>query len=354
MKRSLAASILPLAAVLLAAAAGCYANRRTSVYETVFSSDMLNAEDAAMESAKIEQDNATKAERLKALLAEEDSVYRMSAGDQVEIRVYGHDDLSLVTRIGPDGTVGMLFLGEVVLGGCTIGEAVAKLEKGLAEYIKYPSVVIMVREIAGESVTIAGGCAKPGVYPISNTTRLTDIYAMAGGSGTRLFNGVDIDIADLSNSIVVRGDDIMPIDMEKGMKGDPLFNILMKKGDYVYIAQKLDSYVTICGDVRTPHKAYYESSMGLLEYLTAAGWMLETHWSHVIIIRDGLVNPRLFKIDIDAIVAGKAKNVRLMPNDIVYVPKDDLSEYNVFVRKLLPTAQLVNLLSSRVTAYTSN
>ena len=40
--------------------------------------------------------------------------------------------------------------------------------------------------------------------------------------------------------------------------------------------------------------------------------------------------------------------------DIVYVPKDNLSEYNVFVRKLLPTAQLVNLLTSRVSAFSPN
>jgi len=36
--------------------------------------------------------------------------------------------------------------------------------------------------------------------------------------------------------------------------------------------------------------------------------------------------------------------VRLEAGDVVYVPKDDVSEYNVFVRKLLPTAQLINLI----------
>ena len=92
--------------------------------------------------------------------------------------------------------------------------------------------------------------------------------------------------------------------------------------------------------------------MGLIETLTAAGWMLDTHWKHVIIIRDGLSHPKLYKVDVDGIVAGKCRNIPLKSGDIVYVPKDDISEYNVFVKKLMPTAQLVNLLTSRVTAFT--
>ena len=44
-------------------------------------------------------------------------------------------------------------------------------------------------------------------------------------------------------------------------------------------------------------------------------------------------------------MAGKCHNVKLKAGDIVYVPKDNLSEYNVFVRKLLPTAQLVGLIA---------
>ena len=74
----------------------------------------------------------------------------------------------------------------------------------------------------------------------------------------------------------------------------------------------------------------------------------------MIIIRDGLVNPKMYKVDVDGILAGKCRNITLKSGDIVYVPKDNLSEYNVFVRKLLPTAQLINLLTSRVSAFSSN
>ena len=54
-------------------------------------------------------------------------------------------------------------------------------------------------------------------------------------------------------------------------------------------------------------------------------------------------------VDLDRILCGKAPNVRLKSGDIVYVPKDNISEYNVFIRKLMPTAQLVNMLVTPAT-----
>ena len=61
-----------------------------------------------------------------------------------------------------------------------------------------------------------------------------------------------------------------------------------------------------------------------------------------------MANPSLYKVDLDAVLQGRAPNVMLEPGDVVYIPKDDMAEYNVFVRKLIPTAQLTNLILSPV------
>ena len=115
----------------------------------------------------------------------------------------------------------------------------------------------------------------------------------------------------------------------------------------------MEASVTICGEVKTPQKRLYEHGMGLIETLTAAGWMQEGHWSNVIIIRDGLSHPKMYKVDVDGILAGKHRNIMLKAGDIVYVPKDNLAEYNVFVKKLLPTAQIISLLTSRISTVSS-
>ena len=346
---------LALAALGLAAF-GCYPNRFTSNYDTAF--ELTNTDDDSAildESARSDEDLARAHKRLMELEMEDEPVYHMNAGDEIEIRVYDHPDLGMTTRIGPDGMVGFAFMGQVKLSGLSIAEGADAIREGLAQYVKNPVVSITVKSILSETATISGSCAKPGVYPVSNGTRLADLYAMAGSSAARLFNGVTVDAADLEHSYIFRNGAPLPVDFIKAIQeGDRLNNVRIRKGDYVFIAQRLESSVTICGEVKSPHKRLFEPNMGLIETLTTAGWMLDSHWKHVIIIRDGLVHPKMYKVNVDGILAGKCRNINLKAGDIVYVPKDDLSEYNVFVKKLLPTAQIINLLSSRISAFSSN
>ena len=331
---------------------GCYPDRSTSSYDNVFELSNTDDDSAVVdESARNEETEARIRKRLMELEMEDEPAYHMNAGDKVEIRVYDHPDLGITTRIGPDGMVGIAFMGQVKLSGQTIAHGAESIREGLAPYVKNPVVSITVLEVQSETATIAGSCARPGVYGISNSTRLADFYAMAGSSAERLFNGVDVDVADLEHSILIRNGEILPVDFRKAIEsGDALNNVRIRKGDYVFIAQRMESSVIICGEVKSPHKRLYEPGMGLIETLTAAGWMLETHWKHVIIIRDGLAHPKLYKVNVDGILAGKSRNVPLKAGDIVYVPKDDLSEFNVFVKKLLPTAQLFSLIASRAKA----
>ena len=340
------------AAALAAALAGCYSDRWTGNYSEAFNGE-LEEDNAILEtSGRDEETERKRVEFLRALWEEDLPPYRVNAGDKIEIRVYGHDDLNVTTRVSPDGSVGMLFLGQVDVAGRTIMEARDAIEKGLEPYIKHPVVGVTVLEVDSETITVSGACERPGLYPISSATRLADAYALAGGTAVRLFHGITIDVADMEHSMLIRDGQILPVDFQKAIEqGDPLDNVLVRKGDYIFIAQRMESSVTVCGEIGSPQKRLYQAPMGLIETLTDCGWMKENHWSHVIIIRNGLADPKMYKVDVDGILAGKCKNVFLQQNDIVYVPKDNLSEFNVFVRKLLPTAQLINLLTSRVTAF---
>ena len=327
--------------------AGCYSDRLTSNYETTPELNIESEDDAIIgESGHDPETIARNEKRLRDIEAEEEPAYKLNAGDEIEIRVYDHPDIGMRTRIGPDGVVGIAFMGEVKLSGLTIAEGAEYIRKGLAPYVKNPVVSITIVEVKSETATIAGSCAKPGVYGVTHATRLADFYAMAGSSACRLFNGVNIDVADLHHSVFVRNGEVLPVDFIKAIdKGDDVHNIHVRKGDYVFIAQRMEASVVICGEVNNPHKRLFEPGMGLVEVLTSAGWMKETHWKHVIIIRDGISNPKMYKVDVDGILAGKCRNVSLKPGDIVYVPRDDVAEYNVFVRKLLPTAQLIGLVT---------
>jgi len=328
--------------------AGCYSDRFTGIYDIASEFNDVDENSGVIEeTGRTPEDEARIKETLEKIANEAEPAYYLNAGDKIEIRVYDHPDLSVTTLIGPDGAVGFAFMGQVMLGGLTIAEGSERIRKGLAPYVKNPVVSIVILDVESETATIAGSCAKPGVYGISNSTRLADLYAMAGSSASRLFNGVNIDVADLNHSMFVRNGEVVPIDFHLAIdKGEKLHNLKLRKGDYVFIAQRMEASVIICGEVAHPHKRLFEPGLGLIEILTTAGWMTESRWKNVIIIRDGLSNPRLYKVDVDGILAGKRRNVLLKAGDIVYVPRDNMAEYNVFVRKLLPTAQLIGLIAS--------
>ena len=109
----------------LAAAAllGCYTDRLTANYDDVFEVTNTDDDNAVIdESGRTAEDEARIRKRLMELEMEEEPAYHMNAGDQVEIRVYDHPDLGIKTRIGPDGMVGMAFMGQVKLSGQTIAQ----------------------------------------------------------------------------------------------------------------------------------------------------------------------------------------------------------------------------------------
>ena len=338
------AILFPLSrlAALAAAAAllsgGCQAARwADKVYENV---EELDAGSAVIEETGRDAESSRKRrEELRRIAAAPKPPYRIGPGDRIDVRVYGHDDLGVSTRVGPDGAIGMFFIGQVSVSGKTIAEARDAIQEGLAPYVKHPVVGVTVPEVSSETVTVSGAVARPGLYPVTDASRLADVYAQAGGGSQRVVNGASVDMADLERSILVREGEILPVDFRAAIEtGDALDNLPLRKGDYIYVAPRTESAVTVCGDVQNPHRRLFEPGLGLVEALTAAGWMLDTHWSHVIVIRNGLGDPKMYKVDVDGVMAGTRRNVPLQPNDIVYVPKDEADERGVFSRKRLPAA----------------
>ena len=336
----------------------CYSERWTSNYDSF--PDFTDSQSAILDETQLsDEEKARRDAELRRWNEMPEQEYTINAGDEVKVVVYNHEDLSFNTVVTPDGHIGMVFLGQVKVAGLTLAAAAKKIEEGLAEYVKKPAVGISPTHISSERVTITGATKGPGMFNISNGMRLADLYAMSGGSSERLFDGQVLDAADLVNSMFarrVRDKDgkehyeVLPIDFRKAIEnGDTDHNVLLRKGDYIYIAVRSESMVCLIGDAITPHKRLWDNNLGILELLTTGGWVKETYWSHAILIRGGVANPTIYKIDLDGILAARKPNVKLAPGDIVYLPKDDISEYNVFVNKLMPTAQLINTLTTPLT-----
>ena len=83
-------------------------------------------------------------------LSEED--YILGAGDQLEIRVYGHPDLTATSTLGSDGNITFQFVGELSAQGLTVNQLAARIQSGLADgYIVNPLVSINIFEPSKKS-----------------------------------------------------------------------------------------------------------------------------------------------------------------------------------------------------------
>ena len=320
---------------------GCY-NRYTGNFDEF--PDINDLPSGVVDHAGLtEEDKRRQLEYLKFLDEQKEPIYRINAGDKISIRVYNHPDLIMESLVTPDGAIGVMFAGQVQVAGLTLEEASEKIKGIYAQYIKNPELGVFAIDVRSETVTIAGAVNNPGMFTITNGMRLADLFAKAGGSAVRDFDDQMLDAADYQNSIIVRNGEILPVNFSLAIeKGDRYHNVKLKKGDYIYIAVRSEAMVSIIGSINRPHKRLWDQNLGILELISSGLGTKEEHWQYGVIIRGGVENPRFYRFDLDGMLQGRCANVRLQPGDVVYIPHDNISEYNVFVRKLLPTAQFIS------------
>ena len=352
MKTSARIFQLFIAAALCCFAPGCY-NRLTSNLSEI---KELSSGDSSMieASAFLETERKATLRSMVMKTQNQHQRYTINSGDVLSINVYNNPDLSLGRSIvTTDGCIGMVLVGQLKVAGMTLDQATSAIEKKLSQYIRNPKVGISLLEIKSETATISGAINKPGMYTISQGMRLADLVALAGGVASRLYDGQHLDAADFSKSVFVREGKLLPVDFYKAIEhGDPDDNVPLRKGDYIHIAARDNSMVYLLGDVKGAQRRVLMPNMGLLELISSCGGINETHWQYAIIIRGGVSNPKIYKVDIDGVLQGRKPNVLLESNDIVYVPHDNITEYNVFIRKLFPTFQLINMISTPMFWYT--
>lgn len=297
---------------------------------------------------------------MKKLHTPDTSPYKITPGDQFDITVYEHPELTVRQIIvTPDGFVSAPLIGPVKIGGLSLVEATEALKKQISQYIRKPLVSLIPIRINGYNFTIVGRVNVPGCYPISiGNTRLIDAVAMARGLSEGLFHGDTVELADLENAYISRDGRLLPVNFQKALlRGDPLHNIPLKNGDYIYIPSVMNSTVALLGQVGKPTYVGFKEGMTVLQALPYGGGLRETHSDEIKVIRGGLKNPVVYTVNVTKMQEGKIMDFPLQANDIVYVPADGISDWNVIVRKILPSLQGLSMLAGpfgNPSAYWSN
>lgn len=285
--------------------------------------------------------------------------YTIQGGDTFRVRVYGEDDVSdghagTTSTVTSDGYLVLALIGPVYVAGLSLIEATDLVTKAFEEYIKYPRVALIPMTVRGKQATLLGAVSSTGVFSVREDTRLTEFISMGGGFATGLLDGKTVEMADIPSSYLIRDGKILPVNFSEAIyKGNPLHNIPVRPGDVVYIARRDSSRVFVMGEVNSPRQLNWTPDMTIVDTIALAGGLRDEHWGTALILRrskgaDTGAELNVYKVNINDLLSGRGRNFKVAAEDIVYIPKDSISEYNVFVRKLLPTAQLINAASSPV------
>lgn len=167
--------------------------------------------------------------------------YRIAVNDKLYISVWRVPDLSMEVVVGPDGKISFPLIGDIDAAGKTLSELDAEITEKLKEYVNNPQVSVIVREFAGDRVTVIGEVKSPGIYKFSGKARLMDIIALANGFSDR---------AKTSSVLIVREPQelenetkLFVVDIKSILKGNLEKNIEVEPDDIIYVSRTFISNV---------------------------------------------------------------------------------------------------------------
>ncbi len=273
------------------------------------------------------------------------AAYTITSNDVLAIAVEGQAELSRPSvLVMPDGTISVAPIGSLSVVGRTLQDVAAELQKKYQKYVKDCNVVVEPVSLKPYKFTIGGTVTAPGVYPFAfGNFRLTDAVAMAQGLLTVGDNGGKQVLADLENAYISRQGKILPVDFKLALEqGSTLNNIPILDGDYIYIPSLENGKITVLGEVGGQNCLPFQPDLTLLQAIALSGGLKETNSKDIKVIRGGLKNPVVYNINIKDIQQGRSMDFLLQPRDIVFVPRDPISEWNVIIRLITPSIQFLN------------
>lgn len=157
--------------------------------------------------------------------------YSVKPGDQLNVSVWGEEDLNRDVLIRPDGGFSFPLAGDMSAAGKTVEQIRVELSERLARYIPNLVATVSVTTINGNRIYVIGQVNDPGTF-IMNPS-LDVMQALSLAKGTTPFAKVD-EIRILRRTD--EGQVVLPFsftDVSKGRNLDQ--NVVLQSGDVVVV-----------------------------------------------------------------------------------------------------------------------
>lgn len=157
--------------------------------------------------------------------------YLVKPGDELNVSVWGEEDLNLPVLIRPDGGFSFPLAGDLKANGKTVEEIRIEISERLAEFIPNLVATVTVTAINGNRIYVLGQVNTPGVYVMN--PRLDVMQALSVAGGTTPFAKLD-EIRVLRRTTA--GQTVLPFSYSNVARGRDLEqNVVLESGDVVVV-----------------------------------------------------------------------------------------------------------------------
>ena len=260
--------------------------------------------------------------------------YVLGPGDQVVIHVTDVDEITdKPIRIDPSGFIDLPMAGRVEAAGLSPEQLQVALTAKFSKYVTTPEVSVNVADSASQPVSVVGAVNNPGVHQLNGSKHLLEVISLSGGLKPEAGPTVIVTRSARWGTFTGPGTRVTPdgystrtLSLDALMSStSPADNIAIAPNDVITIPRA--ELVYVLGDVKKPggFQLSTHPTVSLLQALSMAeGLGPDDSSKHARILRqlpggDGV--PREIPVDVQKIFAGKAPDVPLYANDVLFIPK---------------------------------
>lgn len=270
---------------------------------------------------------------------------KLQVGDVVEVSIFGQrDTIAEAIPIAPDGKLYYMFIPGISAEGRTPQEIAREMEDQLDHLFNNPQVSIIPKKFISNRFSIFGKVTKGSIYPLETPITVRQAIARAQGIAQGRYHDTTIEIHNYADSWLLRGKEKIPVDFERLMKNNDFSeDIYIRPGDVIYIASALGREVYLMGEVNNQQSQPFTAGMTLVQLITgidegSGGYIEDTaDIKRVVLLRDAMNHPKVFKINLQDILRGKKHDVFLEAGDIVYVPEKSFLFTRTLVKSMINT-----------------
>jgi polysaccharide export outer membrane protein len=254
------------------------------------------------------------------------SAIAIGPGDLLDLSVFDVPELVLKVRVDVNGCVSLAFLGDVKLAGMTVGNAQRLIARELVarQLVKDPQVSIFIEEFATQGITVYGEVNAPGIYPLMGPHHLYDVISAAGGltlKAGRTVTVLHVGQSDHPEAVAL-------VNISAAESPPEHANVPIYPGDTIVVSKA--GMVYVLGEVNKPGAFLMEdnTSISVLRATALAGGTTKlASLKGSMILRKSLAGTTQTRIPLDKIYHGKAQDLQLHAEDIVFVPLSNIRNY---------------------------